>query len=350
MIAFIFALLLLALAVVSVTLRRTYGWIPVHELRRQAQSGDPLARTLYRVAAYGAPAQALLWGAELLSLAGSMILLSNVVPDVILFGYVVVVVGYVLMWLPHTEITPMSLRITAWSTPVVVWLVSRIFPLLDRPASAVAHRRPEHHTGLYERDDLLHLLERQKAQDDNRLSETEISQLLHALTYDRKKVSDILSPRKAVQAVSADDTIGPILLDKLHGSGRVFFPVYDGQNEDHVVGTLYLSDAVRAKEGGRISQVMRPEVFYVHEDYSIEQLLHAFLTTKQQVLVVINNFEEYVGLVVIEDALRHVVGHDIKHDFTQYDDIHAVAAGPNAKTAAAPVVEDQPADADAIAL
>ncbi len=323
---FILSLLLIGLACLMVVLRKTYGLVPAYELKRQAQAGDPLAKTLYRVVAYGAPAQLLLWLLELLALSGGIVLIAQVVPDFLLFGCALLAITYVFVWLPRTEVTELDLRWAEWSSGPVVWLVSHLFTALDRPAARIKRRHSaEQHTGLYEREDVLRFLDRQKQQADNRLSETDLTQLVHALTYGHKKVSDVMTPRKKAKIISDNEAIGPITLGELHDSDATFFPVYDAQNPDRIVGTLNLADAVRAKQGGRIGDVMHTEVFYVNEDYTVEQLLHAFLKTKQHGLIVVNTFEEFVGVVTIEDAVRHVVGHDIANDFTQYDDLHAVA-------------------------
>lgn len=325
MISFAIAILLAAVAVLTTIMRKTYNLVPDFELRRQAQAGDDLAQILYRSVAYGPATQLLLWVVSLLATAASLVIMALVVPSFILFLYVVGLIGYVLIWLPRTDVSSAGLRCVVWSTPTFIWLLSHLFTVLENPARSVSERQADSHTGLYERDDVIKLLQRQKEQADNRLSETEIDQLLHAITYSHKKVSEIMKPRKKVRTVLLQEAIGPVLMDELHNSGAAFFPVCEQQDAEHIVGIAYMSDLMHVKGGGYIREVMRPEVFYVNEDFTVEQLLHAFLKTKQQVLVVINVFEEYVGLVTIGNTLRHIVGHDIVSDFINYDNRAAVA-------------------------
>lgn len=326
MIAFIFALLLASLAALLMVARKTYALVPLPELRRQSQAGDGLAQTLYKVAGYGPAAQMLLWILVLLGVTSSIVIMAQVLPDFLQFGYAFVLIAYVLVWLPLSDVTSAGLRAVTLVTPIIVWLTSHMFVVLEKPANAAQARQTAPlHTGLYEKEDLVGLLERQKQQEDNRFTEIEVAQLLHSLTFARKKVSEIMTPRKKVKSVSRDDAIGPILMDELHESGLSFFPVYDPENATKIIGTLHLADVVRAKKGGHVRDIMRAEVFYVNDNFSVEQLLHAFMQTKQHVLIVVDNFADFVGIISVEVALRAVLGRDIVSEFSQYDDIQAVA-------------------------
>jgi CBS domain containing-hemolysin-like protein len=48
-------------------------------------------------------------------------------------------------------------------------------------------------------------------------------------------------------------------------------------------------------------------------------------------MIVVNSFEEYIGIVTIEDVLEQIVGKQIVDEFDQYDDLRAVAAKAAAK-------------------
>ena len=114
-------------------------------------------------------------------------------------------------------------------------------------------------------------------------------------------------------------------MDTLHKSGHSRFPVYDGK-KDNIVGTLYMRDLVNAKEGGTIKSVMKHDVGYVHEEQNLYDALQAVIKTHHHLLVVVNSFEEYVGIITLEDILEQVVGKLIVDEFDQYNDLRAVAA------------------------
>jgi CBS domain containing-hemolysin-like protein len=87
-----------------------------------------------------------------------------------------------------------------------------------------------------------------------------------------------------------------------------------------------LRDAVAAKEGGRVDTLMHPRVCYVHEDFSLRQVLQAFVHTGQYMVVVINSFEEPVGVITLGHLLAQLMGEQDETGFDAYENRTAVAA------------------------
>lgn len=323
---FFIALFLAGLSLLAIALRKTYAIVSAKELKRQARAGDALARVLYRAVAYGTSLPLLLWTIIIVSTAASFVIMSQVVPPFLAFVLEVLIIGYGFVWMPSSEVSNIGVKIVVWATPTVTWLLSHLQPINGRIARFITSHRPVTiHTGLYEREDLLALLERQKGQPDSRFSSEELSLVSHALTYGEKIVHDVMIPRKVVRMIKADEPIGPIMMGELHDSGHSRFPVFDGAQEN-IVGTLFLRDLLNARKGGLVRKIMDDKVFYVHEDYTLEQALHAFLKTKRHMFIVVNNFEEFVGIITIEDILEQVIGHKIVDEFDRYEDMRAVAA------------------------
>ena len=327
MFEFIVGALLAVVAVVSWVLLRTYQYMPQRELKRHARSGDEVAQLLYRAVAYGVNLRILLGSIavvsgvlSLMSLASAMGLLVA-----ILVLAAVVVLGWVAL-VPGDEVTHASIWLAKRAAPSIAWLLERLHPIITIVARLTSRlRRVQVHTGLYERADLIELLERQKGQGDSRISNDEIELLQHALTFGDKFVSDALVPIRVVKLVATTDAIGPVLMDELSKSGHSRFPVYDGKR-DHVVGVLYLHDLVSAKHSGTVIDVMSSRLTYVHEDFTLYQALQAFLKTKRHLFLVVNSFEELVGILTIEDVLEQIIGKPIVDEFDRYDDLRAVAA------------------------
>jgi CBS domain containing-hemolysin-like protein len=118
--------------------------------------------------------------------------------------------------------------------------------------------------------------------------------------------------------------------------------VYEG-TPDRVVGTLFLRDAVEAKHGGRVADLMHPRVCYVHEDFSLRQILQAFARTGQFMVVVINSFEEPVGMITLTHLLTQLLGERQQDDFDAFADRAAVAAW---RPATVPVIVDEPVETE----
>lgn len=322
---FILSLVFLALAALSVVVQKTYFYLPPRELKRQAARHEPLAEILWRAVAYGAALKLLLWTVTILGIAIGLVLLSHVVTLVIAIIAVALLLGYIFVWLPNTRLTSFGGRLTVWLTPAVVWLLSHSIRLFGRLQKLARHFVVRGHTGLYERDDLVQLLDEQKKQPDNRIALEDLAMAQSVLVFGVKVVRDVLTPRRVVKAVAQDTSVGPVMMDDLHKSGFSRFPVYGG-NKENIVGVLYVHDLVRAKASGTVSKYMHEQVCYVHEDQPLGEALDAMLKTHQQLFVVVNSFEEYVGVITIEDILEEIIGMQIIDEFDQYEDLRAVAA------------------------
>ncbi|HSH18539.1 MAG TPA: CBS domain-containing protein [Candidatus Saccharimonadales bacterium] len=335
MLTFIIALVLLGIALFGILMRKTYDYMPYKELKRQARQDDPVAKQLYRAVAYGADLRLLLWAVIGLSAAGGFVLFVAVAPPLLAFMAVAGLLWYGFVWMPAAPISSIGARMVVAVTPLVAKVLGLSHPLLNWVTRITEPKRAGmYHTGLYEREDLIAFLELQREMADSRIDDAEIDMAIHALTFGDRLVHEVMIPKRAVKMVRADETVGPILMDELHDSGYSRFPVYERQ-QDTISGILYLRDLLGIRHGDRVHAVMRRDVYYVHEDQDLYHVLHAFMKTKHHLFIVVNSFEEFVGIVTIEDVLEQVIGAKIEEriedEFNRYDDPRAVAAAQEAK-------------------
>lgn len=329
MIGYIVAICAALLAVLAIVFRKVYYVLPSKQLKRQAEAGDEVALRLWQAVGLGSSLRVFLWLIIGFGGALSIVIFSRLAPPILGLIGVVALLWVAFSWLPNTRPGSIAVRLTAGATPTVAWLVGTLQPVLDT-MYRFTHRRDVHvHTGVYVREDLLDLLERQKSQDDNNLTIEELTVAANALQFGQKKVHNVLVPRKDVKSVDADDTISPIYLDELHKTGHNRFPVYEGKR-DHIVGTLFLRNLTDIGSGkgvkGRVSVHMQPGVVYVHENDSLAQALHAFYFTKHQLFVVVDSFEAMVGIITLDDIMHALLGMPDEYDFDQHDSKPAVAA------------------------
>jgi CBS domain containing-hemolysin-like protein len=323
--SYLTALILLLLAVAGVVVRKTYYYLPAHELKRRAGHHDKLAGKLYPAVAYGDSLRGLLWIWIGLTTAGSFVLLINVAPTWLGFIAIVILLWVVNSWLPSSRVTRLGMQLAAFVTPPIVWLLNYLHRPISRGTATVQKRyTATAHTRLFEREDLLKLIEQQQNQPDNRLSEEELEIAKRALHFSDYKVSDVLTPRKKVKAALAEDTIGPVLIDELHKNGQGYLLVRESAKGDFV-GTLAFK-RLSLKSSGQVKNVMDKEVYYLHENDQLNQALHAFFKTNCPLFVVVNSSEEYVGIITIDNILRQLLGHTPGSDFESYHDVAAVAA------------------------
>lgn len=320
-------LLLILVFLKCLLLYKTTRALPLQELRRRGRvSGDKRTGALYKLLAFQTSLQIIILLLGAVSGAVLLILMTHV-SSWLTLAFVLAV-----SWLVLDD--RFSVRPGGWLWKVSSYVASAVLPLVNflqpvvgRIASNIGH--PKTHSGVYERQDLLELLDRQKSQIDNRISPVELKAARGALTFGEKMVGNFMMPRKVVQWVSRDDPISPKLMDDLHKTGHIRFPVIAGSSKPsspEVVGTLYLADLLKNLEKpGKIGDIMKRDAHFINESHTLQQALDGFLKSGQHLLVVVNNFEEVVGVLTLEDVLGQILGAKISDEFDHYHDKHAVA-------------------------
>ncbi len=159
------------------------------------------------------------------------------------------------------------------------------------------------------------------------LGANERKTLASMLHFEGKLVCDYMTPRSVMEAIGANELLGPLVLDGLHKTGHSHFPVFEG-DIDHIVGMLHIHSllSLANKKSHIVKDVMEPKVLYIHEEQTLAQALAACIKHRRHLLVVINEFRETVGVITIEDAVEQLIGRKIVDEFEAHDDLRAVAA------------------------
>ncbi len=326
MLTYVFSITLLLIALLSVVLRKTYNVVPAHELKRQAAAKNAVAKRLWLAVAYGASLRLLLWLVFAITTAGAVVLLSKTAPGWLLFIVVALLLWLAFSWLPNTRVSGVALKITSTLTPFVAWMLRHLDRPLRRLAKLSHKRYKAQHSGLYELNDLMNLLDLQSTQPDSRITTEEIDLMRHVLRFGEHKVRDVLRPRKQVRSVAITDAVGPVLLDELHASGQTSFPVKKAARSKEIVGTLHIGD-VGIHSTGTVQDYVTPGVTYIHESDNLADALHVFYQTRRQLFIVVDSFEAYVGVLTLEDILFELVDRPAPNDMLgSHDDIAVVAA------------------------
>lgn len=323
MINYIFATLLLIVALLTVVARKTYFSVPIVELRRRAQHSETLASQLYRAVAYDSSLRGLLLVIITFCSAASFVLLVRQASVVISLLVVATSLWLAFFWLPKSRVTAVGARLTVLVTPSIVWLLNYLHPAFSHGSRLVGVKTTVAHTGLYERSDLLELIARQQLQPDSRLTPEELEIVQHALHFADRKVADVLTPRKQIKIIDADDTVGPILIDELHKTGQEAALVRETA-KGPIIGFLQFKK-FNLKSSGKVRDIMETSVYYLHEDDSLSEALHAFFVTNQSLFLVVNNAEDNVGIITVQTMLEELLGHIPGDDFDQYASLSSVA-------------------------
>lgn len=144
-------------------------------------------------------------------------------------------------------------------------------------------------------------------EDSSVMSPVEKTRLLASFDFGDKKIADFMVNHQQIKTVKIDETIGPLLLDKLHKLGHNIYPVVD-KDLDNIKGFLYMSDLVPLDpELKEIKQVLRPKIHYLADDDKLEEVIKASLKTGRQ-LFLVKSKQTIVGLITLADALAQLNG------------------------------------------
>ena len=316
---------LLVILLNAVILDKALSVLSPKELKRRARGHDQRAHAIYKMSAYGKSLSLLLWTK---GVAATAILFLVVFSSSWLMAFIFVAV---LAWLVRVW-QPVSTDSLVWTwaatvAPAVSKVMSYLQPILIRLERLV--RSSPSGNAVYEEEDLVELLEAQAKKPENRIPEEDLKIAAGALVFGSRSVSSTMTPLRKVRLVNENEQVGPLLMDELHESGFSRFPVIrDGgdKNSPEIIGTLYIKDLIAHGGSAHVRELMDKKVYYANEAASLRDALDAFLKTHHHLFVVVNNFEEIVGVLSIEDVLEQIIGKPIIDEFDKYDDLRAVAA------------------------
>ena len=322
MMAYVIVVILLSALLITGMLERYYSMTPISELRRRARGGDGRASLLHEVARNSVYAKAYLNIISLVIFAVLITYLANRLTMPEMIGAILLIAGVWLAALSYARyISPLAVKL-APSFALFIVALKPYASMIKKLAGWILPKSEK--SQIYEKDDLIDLIEHQKKAASNRIEKTELDLALHALTFSEKLVKDYMTPRKVVRFVATDEPVSPILMNELHETGFSRFPVYL-DDIDNVVGTLYLKSLVERKMSGKVFSAMSSDVYDVNEKENLEAVLQKFLKTKHHLFIVKNEFSEVVGIITIEDVIEQILGRKIVDEFDAHEDMREFA-------------------------
>ncbi|MGN0377249.1 MAG: hemolysin family protein [Suilimivivens sp.] len=145
------------------------------------------------------------------------------------------------------------------------------------------------------------------------LHETEAEMITNIFEFGDKEAKDIMTNRSNIVAIDKNTTLADAL-DYMLNESKSRFPVYE-ENIDHIVGILHFRDAMRSHRNpenlklpvGEIEGLIRDAMF-VPETKNIADLFRTMQKTKTQMVIVVDEYGQTLGLLAMEDILEEIVG------------------------------------------
>jgi metal transporter CNNM len=315
----------MSISSVVATLARAALFLNKYDIRERARHGDKAAKLFYPMCFSSNKLTAtllLLKTASHIAMTTFLILQLGVAIGVIISGVAIVVTGEVV---PLIYLRQYGLPLNKQLAVLLQKISTTLTPISKPLVWVLDHWYGQTTPIVHSKDELFAIFNETELTGDTTIIAQEVEIIRSALTFGDRTVREVMTPLRAVKVVYESDQVGPLLMDDLYNSGFSRFPVLAGKSDKRLTGTLFIRDLVARKHKGTVQDVMSSDLFYVHEEQPLAHALQAFIKTKHHMFVVVNSFEEYVGIITIEDIVEQVIGKQIVDEFDKYDSVREVA-------------------------
>ncbi len=143
----------------------------------------------------------------------------------------------------------------------------------------------------------------------SQMSKNYQNMLLNIIDLEKVKVEDIMIPHH--ELVSADANNEEELLDQFKRIQHNRLLLFEG-SENNIIGTIHMRDILNiyAKEEiniNKIKELIR-EPYFIPEGTPLSQQLEHFKKQKRRLGIVVDEYGEVKGMVVLDDILEEIVG------------------------------------------
>ena len=133
--------------------------------------------------------------------------------------------------------------------------------------------------------------------------------LLNIIDLEKVKVEDIMIPHNELVIADIDDE--EELFDQFKRIQHNRLLIFEG-SENNIIGTIHMRDVVNSYAKGevemsQIKELIR-EPYFIPEGTSLSQQLEHFKSQKRRLGIVVDEYGEVQGMVVLDDILEEIVG------------------------------------------
>ncbi len=166
------------------------------------------------------------------------------------------------------------------------------------------------------------------------LEESDRELIQSVVEFGDKTVREVMTPRPAVLAVSADSTVEQ-LTDLLRSKPYSRIPVFQG-SIDRIVGIVLARDLLQIPDSEARSRtvrsLMKTDIRFVPESKRVTDLLREMQKDNVRMEIVVDEYGAVAGVVTIEDMVEEIVGeirdeHEAKSDVVREGDGSYIVSG-----------------------
>lgn len=138
----------------------------------------------------------------------------------------------------------------------------------------------------------------------------EVQMFHNALNFNKVKARDCLIPRTEIKAVNVDQTIEELCTEFVESGYSKIMVFRD--TIDNIIGYVHSFEMFKNPES--ITEILRP-VGIVAESMPVNKLLSQFISQKQGITVVVDEYGGTSGIITMEDVVEEIFGEiEDEHD------------------------------------
>jgi CBS domain containing-hemolysin-like protein len=228
-----------------------------------------------------------------------------------------------------SEIIPKTLGTAYWKqlAPTaghILNFMTYALMLIIIPIQWLKRILPSGGNSLVTRDDVAALAD---LGEEEGILEVDEETVIHNLLRLREiAVNEVMTPRVVITAFQQDYTIRQVM-DENQVIRFSRIPIF-GDSIDDIKGIIIRSQllmaASRDEWGLSISELSKP-VKTISTNSSVDSALDMFLTNKQQIAIVIDEFGGTSGILTMEDVLETLLGEEIVDELDEVEDMRELA-------------------------
>ncbi len=294
------------------------------ELRRRVELGDEKAKKIYSVRKDGNLLLCtLIIGNVAVNSALSIFLgsITNGFLAGILATSLIVIFGEIT---PQAVFSRYAFKVSAYFIPLVRFFILIFYPL-SKPISWVLDKiLGEEMPNVYSKKELEKIVEFHEDNPASAVDADEERIIKGALNFSDKKVADVMTPESVVFRLDYDQILDKDLIKKIKEKAFTRIPVYRGE-KDNIVGILYTKDLLDICHKVKVGKITRKKVIFIPAEENLDQALNEFIANRIHLMVVLNEFGNFEGVVTLEDILEEIIKLEIVDEYDKSVDLREVA-------------------------
>ena len=139
------------------------------------------------------------------------------------------------------------------------------------------------------------------------LSTKDRDRIAAVMSFDDRKISELMVPKSKIIFVNANEILGPLMLDKLYKSGFTSFPVVNGS--DKVIGVIHTEalNALEDRHTDRAEKYLDHKVYYLHINDSLESAVTEIERTGSSFFLVQDDHNNIAGFFTTQILLDYLL-------------------------------------------